>query len=295
MVKPKTALKYITEGDGQEIDMMIQFETQCADCLFSDYMPTKFSLRKLKKAFSTWQRKLSGKGWNMLYMENHDHPRIISRYGSEKFWRESGKMLATAYLFQQGTPFVYQGQEIGMLNWRPESPDMYEDVQTIWQYEHKAVRKPAQKRLERLWRASRDSARTPVQWDSSENAGFTTGEPWFHVNPNYTEINVAQQESDEDSILNFYRRAIALRRSLECVRSGAYREHFKLSAKLYCYTRELKGEKILVLCSFSDKEQKLRVPALFRLKKAELVLCNYSEASAKTLRPYECRVYLIRK
>lgn len=127
--------------------MMIQFDTQCADCMFSDYMPTKFSLKKLKKAFSRWQNKLNGKAWNMLYLENHDHPRIISRYGSEKFWKESGKMLAVSYLFQKGTPFVYQGQEIGMLNWRPEDPEMYEDVQTRWQYENKAVKKSPDKRL----------------------------------------------------------------------------------------------------------------------------------------------------
>ena len=150
----------------------------------------------------------------MLYMENHDHPRIISRYGSEKFWKESGKMLAAAYLFQKGTPFVYQGQEIGMLNWRPESPEMYEDVQTRWQYENVATDKTPEQRLQRLWRSSRDSARTPVQWDSSENAGFTTGEPWFYVNPNYPDINVAQQEQDPNSILNFYRKAIHLRKAL---------------------------------------------------------------------------------
>ncbi len=291
MVSPKTALTYITEGPDQEIDMMIQFETQCADCLFSDYMPTKFSLKKLKKAFSRWQHKLRGKGWNMLYMENHDHPRIISRYGSEKFWKESGKMLAAAYLFQQGTPFVYQGQEIGMLNWRPESPDMYEDVQTIWQYENKATGKSPEKRLKRLHRSSRDSARTPVQWDDSENAGFTEGKPWFHVNENYREINVAQQESDNDSILNFYRRAIALRKELPSVRSGVYTEHFKGSSKLYCYSRRTKDEKILVLCSFSDKPQKLRFPSSFNPKNAELVLNNYSEPDEKLLQPYECRVY----
>ena len=132
LVSPKKALEYIAEGEQQEIHMMIQFQSQCADCLFVDYMPLPFSLLRLKRAFSAWQEQLAGKAWNMLYMENHDHPRIISRYGSEGFWKESGKMLAAAYLFQKGTPFVYQGQEIGMLNWRPEDPDMYEDVQTRW-------------------------------------------------------------------------------------------------------------------------------------------------------------------
>ena len=294
MVDPKTALKYIQEGPEQEIDMMIQFQTQCADSFLSDYYPMPFSLTKLKKAFSDWQYQLRGKGWNMLYMENHDHPRIISRYGSEKFWKESGKMLAASYLFQQGTPFVYQGQEIGMLNWQPESPDMYEDVQTIWQYEHTALNKSPEKRLKRLWRCSRDSARTPVQWDDSENAGFTTGKPWFYVNENYKDINVAQQEADPDSILNFYRKAIELRKSLKCVRHGVYREYYKYSSTLYCYTRETKCEKLLVLCSFSDRNQKLRIPAVFDMDKANLVLKNYNVILPDTLQPYECRVYLIK-
>ena len=291
MVNPRTALKYIKEGPDQEIDMMIQFETQCADSLFSDYFPLPFSLKKLKRAFSTWQKKLDGKGWNMLYMENHDHPRIISRYGSEKFWQESGKMLATAYLFQKGTPFIYQGQEIGMLNWRPEDPDMYEDVQTRYEYEHNATNKSPEKRLKRLWRSSRDSARTPVQWDSSENAGFTTGKPWFYVNPNFPRINVAQQEQDPDSILNFYRKAIALRKKLSCVRDGNYIEYKKSSSKLYVYSRQDSRQRILVVCSFSDKKQRFFPPRDFPTDVARLPLCNYAEPDPKWLQPYECRVY----
>ena len=291
MVNPRQALKYVQEGPEQEIDMMIQFETQCADCFFSDYMPTHFSLKKLKRAFSRWQKKLDGRGWNMLYLENHDHPRVISRYGSEKFWKESGKMLAVSYLFQKGTPFLYQGQEIGMLNWRPESPEMYEDVQTRWQYEHSATGKSPDKRLQRLWRSSRDSARTPVQWDSSENAGFTTGEPWFYVNHNYGQINVAQQEEDPDSILNFYRKAIALRKKLSCVRDGNYIEHKKGSSKLYVYSRQNSRQRILVVCSFSGKKVRFTPPRDFPIDTARLPLCNYPDPDPKVLRPYECRVY----
>ena len=292
MVDPKTALRYIQEGPDQEIDMMIQFETQCADSLFSDYFPLPFILYRLKYAWSSWQKKLRGKGWNMLYMENHDHPRIISRYGSEKFWKESGKMLAAAYLFQQGTPFVYQGQEIGMLNWRPASPEMYEDVQTRWQYENVATGKSAEKRLKRLWRSSRDSARTPVQWDNGKNAGFTTGEPWFYVNPNYSKINVAQQEGDPDSILNFYRKAIDLRKSLAVVKDGDYREHYGLRPKLFGYSRTLGKQKLLVVCSFSGKAQSFRLPHGFDPRSAKLVLQNYSHPAHNFLQPYETRVYL---
>lgn len=291
LVSPKKALKYIQEGPEQELDMMIQFDTQCADCFFSDYMPTRFSLKKLKKSFSRWQHKLSGKAWNMLYLENHDHPRIISRYGSEKFWKESGKMLAVSYLFQKGTPFVYQGQEIGMLNWRPEDPEMYEDVQARWQYENKALKKSPEKRLHRLWRCARDSARTPVQWDATENAGFTTGEPWFYVNHNYGRINVAQQEEDPDSILHFYRKAIALRKQLSCVRDGNYIEHKKHHSKLFVYSRQDSRQRILVVCSFSPKKLRFIPPRDFPIDTARLPLCNYPDPNPKVLQPYECRVY----
>ena len=291
LVWPKQALSYIEEDKGQ-IDMMIQFQCMCADCLFTDWIPTPFILQRMKHAFSDWQKKMAGKAWNVLYLENHDHPRIISRYGSEKFWRESGKTLAVSYLFQQGTPFVYQGQEIGMLNWKPDSAFMYEDVQTRWNYEHSALDKTEEQRLKRLWRSSRDSARTPMQWDESENAGFTTGQPWFYVNQNYQSINVAQQEEDPDSILNFYRKAIELRKSLSCVRYGKYREYRRLSGRHYIYSRQDSRQKILVVCSFSSKPTHFFAPRDFYLPAAELILHNYRQIKKHTLQPYECRVYL---
>ena len=295
MIKPKKALKYIDETNEPVLDMMIQFATQEADCMFTDFVHMPFSLRKLKKAFSLWQKGLEGKGWNMLYMENHDHPRIVSRYGSEKYLSQSAKMLAVSYLFLKGTPFIYQGQEIGMSNWYPEDPSMYEDVQTRWQYENVGVKKSPEKRLQRLWHGSRDSARTPVQWDDSENAGFTTGTPWFYVNENYKNINVAAQENDENSVLNFYRKAIKLRKELSCVRYGDYKEYGKHSADIYTYTREDEKQKLLVVCSFSDKNKKINVPKDFDMEKAELCLCNYDNADTMTLRPYEARVYLWNK
>ena len=227
----------------------------------------------------------------MLYMENHDHPRIISRYGSEEFREASGKALAASYLFQQGTPFIYQGQEIGMLNWKPEDPEMYEDVQTRWQYANTALNKTPEQRLKRMWRSSRDSARTPVQWDDSENAGFTAGKPWFYVNQNYHEINAAKQEADPNSLLNFYRKAIALRKSLPVVKNGKYRDHFFMSGKRYVYSRDNGKQKLLVMCSFSKKEIPVRVPAGFDLSKAKLVLQSYPDVKSQ-LQPYEVRVYL---
>ena len=292
MCSPKTALKYITEGDRQVLDMIIQFKTQEADCFFTDFRHLPFSLRKMKRAFSTWQNKLDGKGWNMLYLENHDHPRIVSRYGSEKYRVESAKMLAAAYLFLKGTPFVYQGQEIGMTNGRPESPDMYEDVQTIWQYKNVGTRKSPKKRLETLWNGSRDSARTPVQWTSGRHAGFTSAaEPWFYVNGNYKEINVEADEKNPDSILNFYRKAIALRKSMPAVKDGKYTEYGKNSKKFYTYSRENEKEKLLVVCSFSDKVESVNYPKGFDVTRAELILSNYGNNAPKTFKPYEVRVY----
>ena len=295
MIKPKKALQYIDETNDPVLDMMIQFDTQEADCLFTDFNHMKFSLCKLKKAYSSWQNGLEGKGWNMLYIENHDHPRMVSRYGSEKFRKESAKMLAVSYMFLKGTPFVYQGQEIGMSNWYPEDPAMYEDVQTRWQYEHVGTKKSPEKRLQRLWYGSRDSARTPVQWDDSENAGFTSGTPWFYVNENYKEVNVASQEEDQDSVLNFYRKVIKLRKELSCVRHGSYKEYGKNSSSIYTYSREDEKQKALVVCSFSEKEQNWKIPAGFELKSAEMILCNYEKSESATLRPYETRVYLWEK
>lgn len=178
-----------------------------------------------------------------------------------------------------------------MLNWQPESPDMYEDVQTRYEYEHHATGKSPEKRLQRLWRCSRDSARTPVQWSAEDNAGFTTGKPWFYVNQNYKDINVAQQEADPDSILNFYRQAIALRKKLSCVRDGNYIEHKKHSSKLYVYSRQDSRQRILVVCSFSKKKQRFFPPKYFPIDTARLPLCNYPDPDPKWLKPYECRVY----
>ncbi len=299
LVSPRLALTYIgpdaDKGCGADIDMMIQFQCMCADCFYSDYMPLPFSLRKLKKAFSSWQAGLRGKAWNMLYLGNHDHPRVISRYGSEEYRVESGKMLAAAYLFQQGTPFIYQGQELGMTNWYPARIDMYEDVQTLNQH----LKDPEKKRLKLYHRASRDSARTPVQWTDGPNAGFTEGTPWFYVNENYKEINAAAQETDPDSLLNFYRKAVALRKSLPVVRDGSYREFKKWSGRLYAYERVLGEERLLVICSFSKKETAFRLPKACRGKAGTLLLKNYDgtgdiAADGKDLlklKPYEMRVY----
>jgi len=182
-----------------------------------------------------------------------------------------------------------------MSNWYPSDPEMYEDVQTRWQYFNVGTKRSDKKRLQRLWHGSRDSARTPVQWSADENAGFTTGKPWFYVNENYVDVNVAAQETDEDSVLNFYRKAIALRKELSCVRYGDYKEYRKSSPSLYVYSREDDKQKILVVCSYTKKKVHFKAPKGFDLKSGELILQNYPAGKKSAMRPYEVRVYLWNK
>lgn len=170
--------------------MMIQFQCQCADCLFTDYLPPSSPSTAPSPRLFLLAEEIGRSGWNMLLPENHDHPRHLP-LRQRHYWKESGKTLAAAMLFSRSTPFIYQGQEIGMLNWQPESADMYEDVQTRYNYAHSNLKRARTCAFEKCGAPPR--LRPPVQWDDSENAGFTTGTPWFYVNKNYTKINVAQQ------------------------------------------------------------------------------------------------------
>jgi oligo-1,6-glucosidase len=290
MTPVKTALIYLT-GEERVLDMMIQFDTMTADCFMTEFIHHPFSLPKLKRAFSRWQYALEGKGWNALYLENHDHPRVISRYGSEEYWRESGTMLAAAYLFQKGTPFIYQGQELGMTNVRLGSIEEYQDVATINAYHSFRRHQPEKKRMRHVHIASRDSARTPVQWNGSANAGFSTARPWFAVNPNYREINAEKEEADEGSILNFYRRCLRLRKENDTLLWGKYREYLPLHPRIYLYERSSEAERILVVCSFSKKEQEWKLPEGYSPEGCTPLLCNYpGEPVLGRLRPYEALV-----
>ena len=296
MMNEKNALRYITEGPNQELDMMFHFEHMEADCLFTDVFQKPFDLLKLKKAFSKWQYALEGKGWNALYLENHDHPRIISRYGSEEYRVVSGKMLANCYMLQQGTPFIYQGQEIGMVNINLPNPDDYQDVQTINNTRTLRMMGMSKKKAaERISRTARGNARTPVQWDDSPNAGFTTGKPWIPVNPNYKTINAKAEILNENSIFNHYRKLIAFRKSHPVAIYGDYKEHCADSKELYVYERSLNGKRLLVICSFTEKNVGFWAPEGFDLSKGKLVLANYMDnnmhGNGFTMRPYETRVY----
>ncbi len=290
------ALKYVTEGENKVMDEMIAFSHMEADCVLTDYVARPFDLKKMKKAFTEWQTKLEGKGWNALYIENHDHPRIISRYGSEEYWKESGKMLAAMYMLQRGTPFIYQGQELGMLNIALPRLDMYKDVMTknAARIAGKLMSKNALLKL--INARSRENARTPMQWSDRPNAGFSTASPWFYVNGNYHTINAAAEERDPDSILNFYRALIRFKKESPIAIYGSYRELMPESKKLYVYERKYKGERLLVVCSFTNDLVRFEPGDEFELEKGELVLANYEHnfviANGFTTRPYELRVYL---
>jgi glycosidase len=292
MTTTKSALTYMT-GEKKSLDLMFQFDHMMADCLFTEYIQRPFRLTRLKRAFRKWQKALKGRAWNTLYLENHDHPRIISRYGDENYIRESGTMLAVSYLFLQGTPFVYQGQEIGMTNIRLDSIEQYEDVSSINNYHSFHKKDSIEKRMARIHASSRDSSRTPMQWDDSKNAGFTTGKPWFYVNPNYKEINVQKEEQEKDSILNFYRSCLKYRKNSDTALWGDYREYRKHNRALYVYERSFQGNSLLIVCSFISRGIKWELPKKYKGRTGKMVLCNYLDSDGKSfiLKPYEARVY----
>ena len=297
MMTPKNALKYITEGKDQQLDMMFQFQHMSADCIVVSYLPTGFKLRKLKRVFRRWQNKLYGIAWNTNYMENHDQPRVISRFGSEEMRTESGKAIATIYTFLSGTHFVYQGQEIGMLNYPFKSWDDIIDVasycgKSMMEKTHLFSKKTI---FRNCAYASRDNARTPVQWSAEEGAGFTTGTPWFHINPNYTEINAAAEEKDPNSLLNYYRKIIALRKEYkEAAIYGRYKEYLKGSGKLYVYEKIGEdGSRLFVVANMSGKKASAAKVRRIIPESAKRVAGTYDGSLADFMRPYEAHVFVV--
>lgn len=296
MMTTSFALPYITEGPNKTLDMMFHFQHMEADCLVTDWVKVPFSLKKMKGAFSKWQYKLHNKGWNALYIENHDHPRIINRYGSLDYRVESGKMLAAMYMLQCGTPFIYQGQEIGMTNVELSRLDEFKDVLTFNNHNlFKKLGYNEDRFVKHANKVSRETARSPVQWSSEENAGFTSGTPWFNICANYKEVNVEEAEKDPDSILHFYRKLIKFKKENKVAIYGKYKEYYPNSSSLYVYERVLNNEKILVICSFKENSVKFKAPAGYDLTKGELVLSNYSDNkivnNGFVTKPYEVRVY----
>ncbi len=296
MMTTSFALPYITEGPNKTLDMMFHFQHMEADCMVTDWIKVPFSLKKMKGAFSKWQYKLHNKGWNALYIENHDHPRIINRYGSLDYRVESGKMLAAMYMLQCGTPFIYQGQEIGMTNVNLSRLDEFKDVLTFNNHNlFKKLGYNEEKFVKHANKVSRETARSPVQWSAEENAGFTTGKPWFNICDNYKEVNVETALNDPDSILHFYRKLIKFKKENQVAIYGKYKEYYPNSSSLYVYERVLNNEKILVICSFKENSVRFNAPKGYDLTKGELIFNNYSDNkivnNGFVTKPYEVRVY----
>ena len=289
------AKKYAS-NKGTELGMVFQFEHMDLDQgEFSKWGDKKVKLTALKENLTKWQNELEGKAWNSLFWCNHDQPRVVSRFGNDsKEYREvSAKMLATCLHLMQGTPYVYQGEELGMTNVPFASVDEFKDIESINAY-HEYVESgliSKEDMMRYLCYKSRDNARTPMQWNNQENAGFTTGTPWIKVNPNYVEINAEEEVKRADSVFSYYKKLIALRHQEEVIVYGHYELLLPESEELYVYTRELNEEKLLVICNFTDKEVSYAVPDQFVGK--EILISNYEEQEMKqelSLKPYEAIV-----
>lgn len=292
----KNAVDYTSE-QREELDTVFTFEHVNSDA-FMQIIPRKFKLSRLKKIFAEYQYGLRDKGWNSLFFENHDQPRSLPRftgdYGDKR--KEAAKMLATALYMQQGTPYCFEGQELGMTNYPWKSLDEFQDVMV------KYVLKVIDKYLPFLRGVvfkvmkikGRDNGRTPMQWDASANAGFTSGTPWLPVNPDYTEINVEAERKDPDSILNYYKKLIRFRLGNQIIKDGTFAEHYTSSDDIYCYERSFEGEKIMVICNFKNAEIPFVLPSDAAYSSAELVLHNYGydrKLESMTLKPYEAMVF----
>ncbi|MGG2093932.1 alpha-glucosidase [Bacillus sp. S13(2024)] len=292
-VKIEDAELWVGEEQGK-FNMVFQFEHLS---LWDAEKKKELDVVGLKKVLTKWQKGLENKGWNALYMENHDKPRIVSTWGDDKqYWRESATALGAMYFFMQGTPFIYQGQEIGMTNVQFPRIEDYDDVAIKNLYRQKIEEgTPHQEIMEIIWASCRDNSRTPMQWSSMENAGFTTGTPWFGMNPNYKEINVDVQQTDSNSILNFYKKMIALKKEHEVFTYGTYDLLLEDDPQIYAYTRTLSDEKVVVISNLSESEA-VYDEAAYKLECNRLLLNNYEveehdAITTITLKPYETRVY----
>ena len=279
--------KLYSAPDGSELSMVFQFQHICLDQEPGkdkwDVIPLQLS--KLKECLDNWQQELHGKGWNSLFFNNHDLPRIVSRWGNDGEYRvESAKMLATMLHGMEGTPYIYQGEELGMTNILLPLEE-HVDLETLNMYEERiALGYDPEEVMASIHARSRDNARTPIQWTAGENAGFTTGTPWMPVNPNYTKINAEAALSDPNSIFHYYKKLIQLRKTYDVFRSGAFTLLCPEDEKIFAYTRDTEEEHILVVCNFTDETLTYDVPSNFW--GTEMLINNYVEDSNK-LRPYE--------
>ena len=296
---PEVAKLY-SNPERKELSMVFQFEHIGLDQIEGkekwDLKPLE--LLALKEVLSKWQTELEGQGWNSLFWNNHDLPRIVSRWGNDKEYRiESAKMFATLLHGMKGTPYIYQGEELGMTNIRFEDIDDYKDIESLNMYKDRLSKGYTHEEImESIYAKGRDNGRTPMQWDNSENAGFTTGTPWIAVNKNYNEINAKQCLEDENSVFHHYRKLIDIRKNNDTIIYGDYTLLCPEDKNIFAYTRELNGDKILVVCNFYDKEVTFSFDGYFN--HADILLSNYKDSSTLierlSLRPYEAIMFRVK-
>lgn len=293
-VTVEEAKKYASD-EGTELNMVFQFEHMDLDGGETfKWNERKIRLTELKQVLSKWQTELEGKAWNSLYWCNHDQPRMLSRLGNDSpEYREiSAKLLATCLHMMQGTPYVFQGEELGMTNYPFTSLDEFRDIESINAYNELTEKGVVSK--EDMFRfisyKGRDNARTPIQWDDSENAGFTTGTPWIQVNPNYKEINAKEQMERADSVFHYYQKLIKLRKENPIIVYGTYELLCPAREDVYAYSRSYEGEKLLVICNFTDNEAEYKLPEEFLKAEAKILIGNYGREAIEgdiKLKPYE--------
>lgn len=285
-VSPDDADDWVGEENGK-FNMIFQFE----HLGLWNSGDSHFDVNSYKSVLNRWQKQLENKGWNALFIENHDQPRRVSTWGDDdKYWYESATSHAAVYFLQQGTPFIYQGQEIGMTNYPFESIETFNDVAVKNDYQIvKAQGGDVDALLAKYKDENRDNSRTPMQWDDTLNGGFTNGEPWFPVNPNYKTINVAQQLEDEDSVLQFYKDLIQLRKSNDVYVYGQFDLVDAENSQVFAYTRTLNEKQVLIVGNLTNHEAELTVP--FDISHGEVKLFNYdAKVNLKQLLPYEACV-----
>ncbi|ENN6466669.1 alpha-glucosidase [Vibrio vulnificus] len=293
--------KLYSDPERHELSMVFQFEHITLTWQHGDkWNPIPLDLKQFKHVLTKWQTELSNQGWNSLFWNNHDLPRVVSKYGDDKRYRvESAKMLATALHFLKGTPYIYQGEEIGMTNVAFESLDQYKDIETLNFYKVKTESGVShQHMMDAIHENSRDNARTPMQWSASPNGGFSQAEPWIEVNPNYPEINVEQALADSDSIFYHYQKLIELRKQHPAIVYGDFTPLFAEHDSVFAYVRSHQDEQLLVINNFSDQDVSLELPDNLQHKEVNCLIYNYDSLDmlgvTLSLRPYQCYAFNLR-
>ncbi|HFQ5173643.1 TPA: alpha-glucosidase [Vibrio vulnificus] len=293
--------KLYSDPERHELSMVFQFEHITLTWQHGDkWNPIPLDLKQFKHVLTKWQTELSNQGWNSLFWNNHDLPRVVSKYGDDQRYRvESAKMLATALHFLKGTPYIYQGEEIGMTNVAFESLEQYKDIETLNFYKVKTESGVShQHMMDAIHENSRDNARTPMQWSASQNGGFSQAKPWIEVNPNYPEINVEQALADSDSIFYHYQKLIELRKEHPAIVYGDFTPLFAEHDSVFAYVRSHQDEQLLVINNFSDQDISIELPDNLQNKEVNCLIYNYDSLCmlgvTLSLKPYQCYAFKVR-